>query len=571
MRTSIALRRAAVILAFALFLVMPRSGYPETQEDTTQLKAEIAKAWEARDFPRVEVAGGKYLAAMAKPDSPEHIVTLFCISGAETVAGRIDEAVKHLDQVLECVVRLTCQAQSPQHLVLAGLIFNFLQNMPPGSRGNMQVMLVKVWEAVSEKGRGRGPYASLYQGFSTMIAAGLARLYYLSGADSVARSFAGEAILSAPPAEVNEMPYTSDTVCGCIKIQTSNDFLTSSDDRRVDDYIAYARGGMHRFTHPPRALALVTGLEIFMKTKDTERLRRAAFALEELRDRSLTTGSLNDWPWLNEQINAQYKLMKEQYAHLWPAPKVFPAVSAAEADSDPRLGKTVPPYARKHVSRYGGESGKDYSCDYWPILLKTTVPAKAGKIPTDRPWVRYAPEGGRPPNATTPYGAGGAVADSPWWLYVLEEGRLRVVGRAETWNAGTRPEDPWELRVQRLALGNLWSVEVILDKRESREPLKLLGPVYVSQELLGPDFEDLPPHRQKLFRQGLPWVGMSSRLMRINLHACDKVMADWPKYSYDFQMDHVIECAGWTVTLRGGQIVDVTGPPSGTQKTAFRD
>lgn len=103
----------------------------------------------------------------------------------------------------------------------------------------------------------------------------------------------------------------------------------------------------------------------------------------------------------------------------------------------------------------------------------------------------------------------------------------------------------------------------ILDKRESQEPLKLLGPVYVSQELLGPDFEDLPPHRQKLFRQGLPWVGMSARLMRINMHACDKFMLDWPKYSYDFQRGHVIKCEGWTVTLRDGEIVDVAGQPRG--------
>ena len=243
------------------------------------------------DTDRKHAAGRKYLAAVPSPESPEQMTSFLCISGAETVAGRTDEAADHFVRTVDYLARLTCQTQSPQHQVLAALISHFLQHMPPGSRGNMQVMLNEVWEAVSEKGRKPDTLASTHQGFSTVIAAGLAQLYYLSGADSVARTYAGEAVLSAPPVEVAEITYEGGTVCGCIRIQPFKSFWSGSSDSMIDDYIAYIRGRTHRFTHPPRALALLAGIEIHMKTRDDTRLRRAAFALEELRDRSLTTGS----------------------------------------------------------------------------------------------------------------------------------------------------------------------------------------------------------------------------------------------------------------------------------------
>ena len=533
----------------------------DAQGDLKGLETEIGQAWKGRDFPRVVAAGHKYLAVVADPDSFEQMVTFLYISGAETVAGRTDDAAGHLDRVVDYIVRATCQTQAPQHEALTTLLAILLQDMPASSRGNMQVMLVKVWDDVSAKGRASDPYAGTYHGFSTLIAAGLAQLYFLSGAESQAKSFAGEAVVSAPPVEVTEIPYGGENVCGCIRTLNSPYFLSRSSELEVDDYVAYIRGRIHRFTHPPRAMALGTALEIFMKTKDTERLRRAAFALEELRDRSLTTGSLNGWPSLNERVESLYKQLKERYADLWPPPRVTTAISRDEADRDPRLGRSGPPYTRKHVNRYGGESGKKYSFDYWPILLKTTLPVQAGKIPADKPWIKYAEESGRPANATTASVPGRAVAGSPWWLYTLEEGRLRVVGRAKTWNAGQRPDDPWELRVERLALGNLWSVDATLHKEESREPLELLGPVYVSQELLGPDFEDLPPHRQKLFLQGLPWVGMSARLMRVNIAACDKAIRNWSEFPDDFRQFHVFDCASLTVTVSGGRVIEVAGHP----------
>jgi hypothetical protein len=361
--------------------------------------------------------------------------------------------------------------------------------------------------------------------------------------------------------DVPEIPYESGTICGCIRIQPFNDFWSGPSDSRIENYISYIRAKTHRFTHRPRALALLAGIEIFMKTGDDTRLRRAAAALEELRDRSLTTGSLNILPWLKEDIDKLYAKLKEQYPQIWPAPLTHPPISPAEADGDPRLGKTGPAFTRKYVNRYGGDSGKKYSFDYWPILLRTSIPAQPGKIPSDRPWIIYSVNEQRPLNATPQAGAGRVAVDRPWWLYALEDGQLRVVGRALAWSAGKQPDSPWELRVENLALGDLWSVAAILDKDDTQVPLKVLGPVYASQELLGPDFEDLPPHRQKMFLQGLPWIGMSARLLRVNLHYCDRSMSDFRRYHWDFRPDQTIKCAGWTLTLRGGRVVDVVPDP----------
>jgi hypothetical protein len=148
-------------------------------------------------------------------------------------------------------------------------------------------------------------------------------------------------------------------------------------------------------------------------------------------------------------------------------------------------------------------------------------------------------------------------ADQSWWLYRWEDGQLRIVGRARIWKQSKNLNDTGELIVERLALGNLWSTTAFFAKYETEKTFDLLGPVYCSQELLRADFEGLPAHRLQLFREGLPWIGMSERLIRINMRSCSKAILEWEKGANNFQDEQTIACNMWKVTLREGRITAI--------------
>lgn len=520
-------RRKTVRLTPVIFFAILSAGPAVPQTDVNQQLAEVLKAWEARDFTRVEAAGLTYLAAMGDFASAPAVAALSLVSGAETVAGRLKAAAMHLAQGFESLVQYSCVNQVYPHRLAGVTIGQLLRDLPPRSRPNLEVVMSQVWEGLARKGRESGPRAEMYRGLATMAAAGLASLYLMVGDTATARSFAGEAWISAPPAEIYPAEIyqiaTSSTICGCIRMKSRTEFLRPGDFRFEDHFREYVRELTYGCFHLPRAWALTAALAVYIQVNDTDRIRRTAYALEDLRDRSLTTGSLDGDPYIRGQVDATYELVKKRYAHLWPAPETVPPVLLSEAENDPRLGKTGPPYV-------GKRKGQGSTLTERLILLKATPPA----------------------------GMDRAAPEQPWWLYRLGKGQLRVVGRAKTWKAAKNSEHQWELRVERLALGDLWSTDGFFADFKTKRTLELLGPVFVSQELLGLDFQGLPPHRLQLFKEGLPWVGMSERLMRVNMSSCTSAMIQRNEMPRDFEVEQTIPCTGWTVSLRDGRVVAVT-------------
>jgi hypothetical protein len=514
-----AVRFVSFSLALFAALTTIAAGKGQTQADFERLAAEIEKAWQAKDFPRVEADSRKLLAAMPRLDSPEAVGILFYLSASETVAGRVKDAGAHLDQALENLALYSCRTQLFPYDLAGRIVSQSLYELPPGSRPHLQVVWNQAWENLARKGRETGPPINIYRGLATILASGLASLYQLSGAPSVAASYAGEALRTAPPVEIYDIPTESETICGCYKIETFKQFLEHAPDS--EGYHEYVRTMFHLCSLPPRAWALLSAVSVYMQTNDLKRLRETAMELEDLHDRSLTTRSLESHNALSRQIDEVLALLKKKYPQFWQVPSGSGPSSLAEVESHPSLGRTGPPFVKKF---------KDGSWTYWRILLEATLPPSMDRT----------------------------VTDQPWWLYRWEEGRLRVVGRARTFKGSKRPKDTWELHVERLALGSYWYVGSCSSEYIAGDARDLLGPVFCSRELLGSDVEALPAHRVQLFREGLPWTGMSERLMRINMRSCTKVMVKQNLWPRDFFEEQTIDCALGRVKLRGGRIVGIS-------------
>jgi hypothetical protein len=182
MRKPIGIRFSYISLIFMTLVVMTAAGNDRIQTDSKQLTAEAEKAWEEGDFPKVEAASRKHLAALTRLDSPEAVVTLFYLSGAETVAGKIDDAAGHLDLAMENLVRYTCRTQLFPYELAGAIVGQTLRDLPPRSWPYLQVMRNRVWDNLVRKGREACSQPNLYQGLATMLASGLTSLYLLSDA-----------------------------------------------------------------------------------------------------------------------------------------------------------------------------------------------------------------------------------------------------------------------------------------------------------------------------------------------------------------------------------------------------
>jgi hypothetical protein len=114
-----------------------------------------------------------------------------------------------------------------------------------------------------------------------------------------------------------------------------------------------------------------------------------------------------------------------------------------------------------------------------------------------------------------PLGTGGTppALGTEAFLYVLEAGRLRAVGWGTVQKAGRRPSDALEWKAETFGVGDRWD-SVTLEKGAVAELQGLLGRLYLSPSLKGPDLAGLPGGLQRRLRERRPWVGMSDRVLR---------------------------------------------------------
>jgi hypothetical protein len=140
--------------------------------------------------------------------------------------------------------------------------------------------------------------------------------------------------------EIYDIPMKSETVCGCIKIKTLKQFNEATS--YSGGYEEYVRITFHACSHPPLIWATIAALPVYMQVNDTEKIRASALSLEELRDRSSTRGSLTRCPYMGEQVDTTYDMLKNRYPQFWTSTDATRALTLAEVDSLPSLGRTGP-------------------------------------------------------------------------------------------------------------------------------------------------------------------------------------------------------------------------------------
>jgi hypothetical protein len=254
-----------------------------------------------------------------------------------------------------------------------------------------------------------------------MVLSSLASRCLKAGDPAAAASFANEAYANAPPME--ETSLFPPTKIRNVVIRPSHKELRESQCLR----------------YPPSAWALTTAIGVSMTLNDTKRLRVAAADLEDFRDRSLFAGSLDADPYIREQIDKVYDLLKTQYPDFWPAPKSFAPIAQVQAEANPSLLAVKKISSKKRVekekeSRYVTNVYTD-----WEVLLETKEQDVINQSASTNP---------------------------EWLIYRLGDEQLRAVGRAYAKERSKNSQDERELKAYRLASGKIWD---IMDNKDFAE------------------------------------------------------------------------------------------------------
>jgi hypothetical protein len=142
---------APLFITLTALIAISFPGNGQTQLDPKQMVAEVEKAWQSRDLARVEAVSRKHLAALKNFNSLEAAAMLFYLSEAETIAGKVDDAAEHTDQAFEGLVNLYGEKKLIFYPMVGGALGQFVQELAPRSRANLQAMLLKVREGMAGK------------------------------------------------------------------------------------------------------------------------------------------------------------------------------------------------------------------------------------------------------------------------------------------------------------------------------------------------------------------------------------------------------------------------------------
>ncbi|MBM3305318.1 MAG: hypothetical protein FJY79_05165 [Candidatus Aminicenantes bacterium] len=517
--------RRAIARAFALLFVgglisAPASG----QTAVWTVSEDLERAWKGRDFALVERIAKRDLAAIPGQTGDRAVVPLVYLSGAETVAGRRADAAGHFTRAVQAIIKAAYNEGSPPFLRVRVALAVLMQNLPAQARPALRAVLHDSVAALDGQPPPGDPTTT--KSVRAVIAAGVASLCLADNDVPAAAAHADEALRLAPPADRLATGYIIE-------------------DNLWDDISRFTiRLQWLHYNHSPRATALIAALSVEMKRRDAGRLRPIVFALEDLWNRALFSGSLKDDPFLSEELDKTYKMARREFSSLWTAVGSSAPVSPDALEGDPRLGKAGRASVKRGSNKYRREYRYTKSLSHYKVTLPASLPAAATAA-------------GKPPGGI-------------WWLYHMEDGQLRIIGRAHIEGYPDRPRDPYVLRVSRLAIGKLWWVGDFLRKAWAEEAAKAvdaLGPIYVSLELLGPDFAALPGHLIDMFKDSHPWVGMTERLMRAGIHQCREGMEHW-EYRWDLfyppsaQTGEPLNCLIGKIILRNGVVTEPDPPPA---------
>jgi hypothetical protein len=515
-----------LVAAIGVFGAMapPASAPPAPrQADRAPLRAAVEKAWNSRDFIGLEKFSRQLLDSLPDPDGAEAAYPLAALATAEIVSGRPDDATEHLNRAFKNLIQASCKTQTYYFRQANATVAMILVSIPKERQPLFRDTLVRVLGFLYSFPLPGD--AEITRGVRIAVISGLSLLCQATGQNVAARAYADEALDGAPEVEPRMSALTSEYSCGCIKglFYIPPRVMEYSAD---DEHNEQVRAARVRCTHPQRAMALVAALNVALSSGDAVRLRKTAFAIEELLDRSAPTGSLLEYPELADGLQKWLEAAHRDRPGLWPVPKVSPPLALADAEADPALGKGSA-YVKKRVNKAG-----TYTYRSWRIHLRTERP-KSG-----------ADE--------SPVGT--------WWLYRWRDGALRIVGRAVCEAPPKRTKDPLDLWVQRLALETFWTGNFFQEqnKTEADTAAKDLGTVFVARNIIGIDFDALPRHRLDMFEKGLPWAGMPQRLALISLQSIYDTHDRDQLYSYATSGTEYI----WPVTFRDGKVASIV-PRSG--------
>jgi len=460
------------------------------QADRTALLTEIEATWRVGDFTRLGQLCQNYLGGVLDQDGAAAAFPLAGLAASEIIAGRNADAFGHLRKAFTNLIQDSCRKRigffQPAYLTAMMLLGTVPENRSPLFQAVMKDLL----DSLESSPPASKDHSEMTRGMIIAIASNLTSRCLADGDMAGARAYADKAMALSPPVEPDRQTLRGDLSCGCILFSYST--MAGNFSGSVKDELV--RTSRIQCFHPQRAMALFAAISVDSLSGDSDRLRQTAFAAEDLLDRGAPTGSFRDNGVLREMLEKALDSVRQSFPGYWPAPAAPESLSLAEVEGDPVLGEgraVVLTRKWKKDSDYG-LTGTSYF-----IEIKARLPVSE---------VDRSPEG-------------------IWWVYRLEKGQLRGGGKVHGYKssapkrAGAMSDFHSISRLtEGLNLSGAWNSERDTDAKAKATALaEALTPCFISRELIGLDFEGLPPHRLALFMEGIPWVGMSTRLLRLNL------------------------------------------------------
>lgn len=489
-------RLAAVGLSCSLAALMGVALQAAPQAGQEQLSAEIEKAWAAGDFPRLGKLSKALLDSLPDPDNAESAFPLTGLAASELAGGRNAEAFRHFRLAFTNLIQDSCRKQTAYFQQAWGMSALFLSEAPrnriPVFRGLMEDILASL---ESSPPSDVNDLTEMTRGVIIAIASTLSFRCLTDGDIAGAAAWADKAVALAPPVEPDRKTLQGEYSCGCIYFRYT-DFIPSPQGGGA--FLGLARDDVFRMSrvlclHPQRAMALWAACSADLASGDKAKLRQRAYDIEDLLDRSAPTGSLRRSEMIQEALAKTLDAVRARFPEFWPAPALESGqATLAEADARPDVGK-----GRAFVDTKKWKESRDgFKGTSYYVRVEALVPAaEDGQLPTGR-----------------------------WWVYRVVDGRLRIFGKVEYNVTGPPKRAGTSLEfttIERLAEGprfsGVFNTERDAGAKGQAEALAAsLSPCYISRRLIDPDYEGLLPHRRQLFLDGLPWVGMPARLLRLN-------------------------------------------------------